>query len=240
MDLNRFACRAVLAAALLSPLHAAQAQLAAENVPLSLQEHAVVSSPAFLKAHPDLRYRQLGLAAVERDKPEDARRYFRLGAQHADKLSQALMAELLWNGKGGPVDRALGYAWMDLAAERGTEWLVVRREQYWAALDEAERKRAVSEGQKLYAEYGDPVAKPRQEREMRRNMGEMTGSRTGALGSTVMQVRFNGQMVRVVPEIYYAPRLWQPEAYWKWQGQQLDAGNTSSVDVGSPRPLRGD
>ena len=213
----------------------------AEDAPLSLQEHAVVSSPAYLKAHPDLRYRQLGLEAVERNRPEDARRYFQLGARYADKLSQALMAELLWNGRGGPADRAQGYAWMDLAAERGTHWLLVRREQYWAALDEEERERAVREGRKIYAEYGDPVAKPRQDREMRRNRGEMTGSRTGALGAmTAMQVRFNGQMVKVVPEVYYAERLWQPEAYWKWQDEQLQAGDHSAVDVGSPKPLRGD
>ena len=206
--------------------------------PLSLQEHAVVSSAAFLKGHPDLRFRQLGMAAAEQQKFADARRYYTLAARHADKLSQALMAELLWNGQGGAADRALGYAWMDLAAERGTEWLLLRREAYWAALDEAERKRAVDEGQALYAEFADPVAKPRQEKEMRRNMGEMTGSRTGALGSTVMQVRFNGQLVRVLPEVYYAPRLWQPDAYWTWQAQQLQAGS-AAVDVGSPATLQG-
>lgn len=230
-----------LAAALALALAAAAIPAQAEEAPLSLQEHAVISSPAYLKAHPDLRYRQLGLEAVERNRPEDARRYFQLGARHADKLSQALMAELLWNGRGGPADRALAYAWMDLAAERGTQWLLVRREQYWAALDDAERERAVREGGKLYADYGDPVAKPRQDREMRRNMGEMTGSRTGALGAmTAMQVRYNGQMVKVVPEVYYAERLWQPEAYWKWQDEQLQAVDRAAVDVGAPASLRGD
>lgn len=237
MKLNKKTLAALAAGLLLAANGSAQTP--PPEAPMSQQEHAVVSSPAFLKAHPDLRFRQLGLAAIEQNQPEDARRYFRLGAQYADKLSQALMAELLWKGQGGPVDRALGYAWMDLAAERGTEWLVVRREQYWAALDEAERARAVSEGQALYAEYGDPAAKPRQERDMRRNMGEMTGSRTGALGSTVMQVRYNGQMVRVVPEVYYAAHLWQPDAYWKWQGQQLESGNHSKVDVGAPRSVKG-
>lgn len=239
MNLNTKAARAALLTVLLATAGMPQAW-AGDVTPMSLQEHAVVSSPAFLKAHPDLRFRQLGLEAVERGQLEDARRYFRLGAQHADKLSQALMAELLWNGKGGPADRALGYAWMDLAAERGTQWLVVRREQYWAGLDESERKRAVSEGRALYEQYGDPVAKLRQERTMRRNMGEMTGSRTGALGSTVMQVRYNGQMVKVLPEAYYAPHLWEPEPYWKWQGQQLEAGNRAMVDVGVPKAAPGD
>lgn len=237
MNLNTMPMRGLLIATLL--LGGTAATPAAEPTapsPLSLQEHAVVSSAAYLKGHPDLRYRQLGMAAAEQRKFVDARRYYTLAARHADKLSQALMAELLWNGQGGPADRALGYAWMDLAAERGTEWLLLRREAYWAALDEAERKRAVDEGQALYAEFADPVAKPRQEKEMRRNMGEMTGSRTGALGSTVMQVRFNGQLVRVLPEVYYAPRLWQPDAYWNWQAQQLQDAS-AAVNVGTPRTL---
>ena len=237
MNLNTMPMRGLLIATLL--LGGTAATPAAEPAapsPLSLQEHAVVSSAAYLKGHPDLRYRQLGMAAAEQRKFVDARRYYTLAARHADKLSQALMAELLWNGQGGPADRALGYAWMDLAAERGTEWLLLRREAYWAALDEAERKRAVDEGQALYAEFADPVAKPRQEKEMRRNMGEMTGSRTGALGSTVMQVRFNGQLVRVLPEVYYAPRLWQPDAYWNWQAQQLQEAS-AAVNVGTPRTL---
>lgn len=240
MNLNTMHVRGLLIGLLLIGTGAAAAAAAAEPAapsPLSLQEHAVVSSAAYLKGHPDLRFRQLGMAAAEQQKFVDARRYYTLAARHADKLSQALMAELLWNGQGGPADRALGYAWMDLAAERGTEWLLLRREAYWAALDEAERRRAVDEGQALYAEFADPVAKPRQEKEMRRTMGEMTGSRTGALGSTVMQVRFNGQMVRVLPEVYYAPRLWQPGAYWTWQAQQLQEAS-AAVNVGSPTVLR--
>ncbi|NIJ70219.1 hypothetical protein [Xanthomonas sp. 60] len=237
MNLNTMPVRGLLIATLLvGGTAATPAAEPAAPSPLSLQEHAVVSSAAYLKGHPDLRYRQLGMAAAEQRKFVDARRYYTLAARHADKLSQALMAELLWNGQGGPADRALGYAWMDLAAERGTEWLLLRREAYWAALDEAERKRAVDEGQALYAEFADPVAKPRQEKEMRRNMGEMTGSRTGALGSTVMQVRFNGQLVRVLPEVYYAPRLWQPDAYWNWQAQQLQEAS-AAVNVGTPRTL---
>ncbi|HGM5925234.1 TPA: hypothetical protein ACKP5H_003249 [Stenotrophomonas maltophilia] len=56
---------------------------------------------------------------------------------------------MLWNGQGGPADRALGYAWMDLAAERGTEWLVAQRERFWEALSPDERERAVREGRSL-------------------------------------------------------------------------------------------
>ena len=69
---------------------------------------------------------------------------FRNAARYGDKLSEQRWPTC-WNGQGGPADRALGYAWMDLAAERGTEWLVVQRERFWEALIADERERAVRE-----------------------------------------------------------------------------------------------
>lgn len=144
---------------------------------------------AFLNRHPDLRYRKLGKEAQARGRLEEARRFYRLGARHADKLSQAALAEMWWNGQGGGQDRALAYAWMDLAAERGTEFLLVLRERYWAALTPDEQTRAVQEGQAVYAEFGDTVAQPRLERELRRGLSEVTGSRTGSVGGMRMLVR---------------------------------------------------
>lgn len=119
-------------------------------------EAIVLQSHEFLVYHPDLRFRGLGMQARERGRHEEARIDFRNAARYGDKLSQAALADMLWNGQGGPADRALGYAWMDLAAERGTEWLVVQRERFWEALSADERERAVREGRALYAEFGDP------------------------------------------------------------------------------------
>ncbi|KAF1013304.1 MAG: hypothetical protein GAK31_03453 [Stenotrophomonas maltophilia] len=104
-------------------------------------EAIVLQSPDFLVHHPDLRFRRLALDARERGRDDEARTQFRNAARYGDKLSQAALADLLWNGQGGPADRALGYAWMDLAAERGTEWLVVQRERYWQAPLADERAR---------------------------------------------------------------------------------------------------
>lgn len=231
--------RAPLSALVLATALACAALPAAAGAQsLSLQEQAVVASQAFQKGHPDLHYRHAGLDAMDRGRPADARHFFTLGARHADKLSQAMLADLWWNGQGGPADRALGYAWMDLAAERGTTWLLARRERFWEALDAAERERAVTEGRALYAVYGDPVAQPRQERVMRRTMGQMTGSRTGALGAmTVMNLRHNGQMMKVLPEVYYADKLWQPAQYWQWQNAELAAGNPGHTRAGPGQPL---
>ncbi|MGD5182301.1 hypothetical protein QUS34_23030, partial [Xanthomonas citri pv. citri] len=97
MNLNTMPVRGLLIATLLvGGTAATPAAEPAAPSPLSLQEHAVVSSAAYLMGHPDLRYRQLGMAAAVQRKFVDARRYYTLAARHAVKLSQALMAELLW------------------------------------------------------------------------------------------------------------------------------------------------
>ncbi|MNV34681.1 hypothetical protein D3C71_1261080 [compost metagenome] len=197
----------------------------------------------FLTSHPDLRYRKLGKEAQARGRLEEARRFYRLGARHADKLSQAALAEMWWNGQGGDQDRALAYAWMDLAAERGTEFLLVLRERYWAALTPDEQTRAVQQGQALYAEFGDTVAQPRQERELRRGLLEVTGSRTGWVGGMRMLVRDDRGKRYVEPDVFYRDEYWQPDQYWHWQAQQLEAAGrtigTGSVEVGIPTTVPG-
>lgn len=204
-------------------------------------EAAILDDTNFLAAHPDMRWRKLGIRAHEQARLEQAREYFRRASLYADKISQAAYAAMLWQGEGGAVDRPLAYAWMDLAAQRGTPALLVRRERYWAQLDEAERERAKVVGQAVYAEYGDKVAMPRQEREMRAGRRRMTGSRTGAAG--LMRIctgvdsgafpasggsdrgnLFGGGCGKPVSsEVYYAERYWEPAAYWRWQDEVLEA-----------------
>ena len=57
-----------------------------------------------------------------------------------------------------PADRALAYAWMDVAAERLYHDFLVRREGYWRALDEAQRNGAelpvTALVEEVYAEIG--------------------------------------------------------------------------------------
>ena len=72
----------------------------------------------FMNGHPDLFWRLRGRKYYEAGHYEHARECFELAARYADKPSQAMLGEMHWQGEGGPRDRALGYAWMDLAAER--------------------------------------------------------------------------------------------------------------------------
>ncbi|MGT9864133.1 hypothetical protein ACSYHF_00305 [Stenotrophomonas maltophilia group sp. P373] len=189
--------------------------------PADAYETIVLQSHEFLVYHPDLRFRGLGMQARERGRHEEARNDFRNAARYGDKLSQAALADMLWNGQGGPADRALGYAWMDLAAERGTEWLVVQRERFWEALSADERERAVREGRALYAEFGDPAATPRLERELRAGSMWQTGSRAGWNGAMRSQGRGDAGARVLQPEKHQLARYWDPVAYRQWQDEEL-------------------
>lgn len=189
--------------------------------PADAYETIVLQSHEFLVYHPDLRFRGLGMQARERGRHEEARNDFRNAARYGDKLSQAALADMLWNGQGGPVDRALGYAWMDLAAERGTEWLVVQRERFWEGLSADERERAVREGRALYAEFGDPAATPRLERELRAGSMRQTGSRAGWNGAMRSQGRGDAGARVLQPEKHQLARYWDPVAYRQWQDEEL-------------------
>lgn len=135
-------------------------------------------------AHRDQQARWLGLEALREGRDAEARIQFERAARYADKPAQALLADLWWDGRGGPRDRAVAYAWMDLAAERGDPRLAARREHFWSALDEADRARARVEGRAIYAGFADDVAQPRLERERRRWMRQAVGSRLGSAGAS--------------------------------------------------------
>ncbi|HVI59393.1 MAG TPA: hypothetical protein VM619_11075 [Luteimonas sp.] len=201
---------------------------------------AILDDTTFLAAHPDMRWRKLAIDAHKAGRDEQAREYFQRAALYADKFSQAAYAEMLWKGEGGGQDRPLAYAWMDLAAQRGSRALLMRREYYWSQLDEAEKARAQDVGQAVYARYGDKVARPRQEREMRVGRNRATGSRLGAPGGGRICTSVDAGALRgssgtdrgsilggacgypVDAEAYYAPRLWEPAQYWAWQDQLLE------------------
>lgn len=214
---------------------------------LSGNDVSIVSSEAFLTAHPDQLYRLRAQGALHEGRPEQARHYFRRAAYYADKLSQAMLAQMLWDGVGGDADRALGYAWMDLAAERGTPLLLAERERFWHVLDQSEQQRAVAEGQGIHAAYADDVAKPRLEREMRKanqaTVGSRISSRSAKAETCIGTARVSRDqlflcMKQVNTERFYQARFWEPEKYWAWQDQVLLINSgLSGVTVGNPASI---
>lgn len=170
-----------------------------------------------MKGHPDLQFRGYGMEAYRKRQYSNAMTLFKRAARFGDKPSQAMIAELYRYGRGVDADMALAYAWMDLAAERGYRDFILHREKYWAAMDEATRARAVRQGEALYAEYGDDVAKPRFAAQLKRHSREGVGSRTG----------FNTNARVTLPSAYGDQVIdgstlrsfsyWDPDAYWKLQ-----------------------
>ncbi len=97
------------------------------------------------------------------------------------------------------------------------------------------------DGQAVYAEYADEVAKPRLERELRRARKAVTGSHLGWNGTLDVQVRTaGGGFARIEGERYWRDRHWQPEAYWAFQDRILAGPRLrGSVEVGPIDALEG-
>jgi hypothetical protein len=196
----------------------------------------------FLAAHPDIRWRREGLHAFHHKNYDEAHTMFRRAASYADKASMAMLAEMYWKGLGVAQDKPIGYAWMDLAAERMYPNFTILRERYWGELSKAEQAAAIERGQALLAEFGDDVAKPRLEKILRREGRQVTGSRTGSVGFVRIipmtgPMAGKGQVMRA--EDYYRKDYWEPARYWAWQDEVWKAPQKEHVDVGDVEQVPG-
>lgn len=194
--------------------------------------HVAATSEGFLYAHPDLRWRKHALRLYEDGKLDLALVALKRSARYADKGSQALVAEMYWNGEGATADHALAYVWMDLASERAYKDFLAIRERYWSQLSADERARALEIGQSIFAEFGDDVAKPRLARKINAGRRSTTGSRTGFKGSLKVLLPGNGSWVELDGEQYYNDTFWQPELYFEWQDQMWREPYRGRVEIG--------
>lgn len=211
---------------------AAFAQGEAPENPFEAEDIQVMNTEGFLAAHPDLRWRREGLQSYNEGDTGEALEFFKRASRYADKPSQAMVAEMLWTGTGTPADRPLAYAWMDVAAERAYIPFLAKREQYWNALTEAERARALDIGRGIYDEYRDSVAKERLERLLRRAKRNVTGSRVGSVGNLQIMVPGPGGMMTTIDgSRYYDEQYWEPEHYWAWQDSIWKDPPTGRVTV---------
>ena len=229
MTRARFAIPLLVACSVFAAPHAAAQDSSSQRRPL---DGEVIGSEAFLGAHPDLKYRLLGLQHYGKGDWARALEDFRRAARYGDKPAQGMIGEMHWNGEGVAVDRALAYAWMDIAAERGYPLLLAKRERYWGQLDETERARAVEVGTGMYTEFGDPAAKPRLERLLRQARRNTTGSRVGSVGSLVIYIPTPAGMRQVDGSTFYQDKYWKPEQYWTWQDHDWKAPPRGEVSVG--------
>ncbi len=218
-----------LAFALSAPIGAV---LAGRSDPPDPTQDPLLITAGFLEHHQDLKYRLHGMEAYKKQNYVDAMQFFRRAGFYADKPSQGMVAEMYWNGQGVERDTALAYAWMDLAAERGYRGFLLLRETYWSQMSEADRARAVAEGQALYAKFGDAAAKPRYEFKLRVGRREMTGSRTGFNRGVNIQIPGPSGEQAIEGSKYYDERYWDAKKYWAWQDRQWMKPKIGKVTIG--------
>jgi uncharacterized protein len=219
-------CAALLSASAVAVVHAA------DTPPPDPEQNPMLITAGFLEHHQDLKYRKLGMEAYKKGRYEDALRFFRRAGFFADKPSQGMVAEMYWNGQGTPRDPVQAYVWMDLAAERGYRGFLLQRERYWKTLNEAERARAVEEGQAVYARFGDAAAKPRYEHQLRIGKSQMTGSRTGFNRGVQIEIPGPEGSQAIDGSKFYDERYWNAKKYWAWQDKLWMKPRIGKVTIG--------
>jgi TPR repeat protein len=201
-------------------------------------DQLVMSTDAFLNAHPDMKYRREGWLAFEAGQYPEAIAHFTRAASFGDKISQAMLAEMAWKGQGQPANRPLGYAWADLAAERGYRQFVALREQYWAQLDAGERAAAIAAGQQLLPVYSHDVTRAVLEKHLRKARRTMISGRVNR-GGDVYVPGVGGQWTRIRGHDFYAEKFWNPAWYQEWTDAVWTDPPEENVDVGAPEQVEG-
>lgn len=236
---------ALLMASLLACIQqSALAQGRNAAIPPDPAADAQFRAAGFLESHPDIRYRLLGLEEFRNNNHADALRFFKRAAFYADKPSQGMVGEMYWSGQGVEKDPVIAYAWMDLAAERGYAGFRGLRERYWNSLSAEQRQRALTEGEAVYATYGDAAAKPRLATVLRRERKKTTGSRTGFAGSLKIYVPGPSGSEQIDGSRFYDERFWDVEKYYAWHDSiwmkprigKVSVGDVEQVDTASPTP----
>lgn len=232
----------------LVPLALACGSSAAENrrVKEDLADDPRAIAAGFLNFHPDLQYRSYGIAAYGKQDHERALMLFRRAAFYADKPSQAMIGEMHARGEGVPRDRALAYAWMDLAAERGYIDFIALRERYWRDMDAGEQARALVEGEAIYARYGDAAAKPRFAAQLRKGSKEGVGSRTGFVNNVKISIPGPSGGETIDGSKFKDISYWDAAQYWAMQdriwrnpaGARVNVGDIQTLADDAARPSR--
>ncbi|NBB68752.1 MAG: hypothetical protein GVY33_00285 [Alphaproteobacteria bacterium] len=164
------------------------------------------SSPFDVAEHtPGYTLNSEGQRAYEQGRFFDARHRFERAAYWADKLAQYNLGVIYYRGDGVDRDPARAWAWFELSAERGYPEFVDTAEAVWLELEESGRRRARDIHAELLPRYGDASAVDRTAERMRRERMDITGSRTGFIG-TLKVVDKNG--FTRDGEDYFAAEKW--------------------------------
>lgn len=108
-----------------------------------------------------------------------------LAASWGDKAAQMALGVAYFNGDGIPQDRALGLAWLGLAAERQGATAAGLFASARSKVDDAEFARADELYRKMRAKYADEVAAVRADARYRREMHALQGDPAYGVGRCV-------------------------------------------------------
>jgi hypothetical protein len=116
---------------------------------------------------------------------EQAVEFLQLAAGWGDKAAQMALGVAYFNGDGVAQDRALGLAWLGLAAERRGATASALFASARGKVDDAEFARADELYQQMRARYADEVAAVRADNRYRREMHALEGEPTYGMGRCV-------------------------------------------------------
>lgn len=194
---------------------------------------AIVQSHTYLFYHPDLRWQLQGLAHLDAHDYEQALVAFKNAARYGDKGAQAMVAEIYWKGLGRPPDRALAYAWMDLAATRHSRKLSLLREYYWQQLDAEERARALTVGREIAAMYRDELTFENMRAALQRFQRHQRMSRAMSAGVSSHRLMLAGGGSISVRRFGGAnDPHWNPALYVRWRDAFFENPGGGQVEVG--------
>ncbi len=189
------------------------------EVILTRDEAEAMSTDAFMDSHLDIKYLLIGRQRLlSGDYPGALYALDRSGS-HGDKLAQAMLAEMHWEGKGTKVDRVRAYALADIASERLNDpFLVGIRERYWEALTEAERAQVPGIAKEIVDRYGEVNTNRRVQQHWRNSRDMRRPSGAGRLlGFIVLDNYSDGTSSEVRGDAFFAEKFWNLERYQEFK-----------------------
>jgi len=149
----------------------------------------------------------------------------------ADKFAQYNIGVMYVRGEGVEFDPVRGWAWLELAAERGYPEMVLAADDLYPMLDEAQQRegRRILE-KELLPDYGDAVRIKPTARRMERERRQATGTRTGSKAALSALRVYDGSGVSRRGDEFYDPAKWDFERIVRFETQFMrDIANAGAT-----------
>jgi hypothetical protein len=134
---------------------------------------------------PGVKFFDLAVKALRKGDFAHAVEMYKVAASWAYKPAEYNLAVMYYKGQGIPVDRALGAAWIVLAAERKDPYYLKVQNLMVSPLTDAQFAKTNEHWRELKKTYGDEVALPRAKAQWAWVRTHQTGTRTGGFSGPV-------------------------------------------------------